>query len=301
MSLRRASLLACAWFVLSLCGCARPDKPAGPVGYFGPTLSFEEFVAGVNRNAGEIRTLWAKGDFEADIVDGGKKTFVNGEILLLFRKPGDFRLIGRKDVAGVIFEAGANSTEFWFLAKADVDAMWWGTWDRAPERPAGGLPVRPDLLREVLGIGPIGPDFTTPPVPVLRFNNDADAYMVVWSELQGDRWVARREVWYDRSTLLPRLVLLFDQDGRIVLRCYLSGHRPVLGADERAETVDAPRAAGEFRLFFPETGTRMNIRLSRVQSRSGNAPQDASFRFPGDSAGVSRVIRVDEAGGVNRK
>ena len=61
----------------------------------------------------------------------------------------------------------------------------------------------------------------------MRFNNDADAYMFLWNVKLPDRWAVQKEIWYDRATLLPKLVLLFDENGRVVLRAYLSNYKSV--------------------------------------------------------------------------
>jgi len=49
----------------------------------------------------------------------------------------------------------------------------------------------------------------------------------VWNVRVPDRYVAQKEVWYDRKTKLPIKVLLFDPNGRVVLRADLSKHKPV--------------------------------------------------------------------------
>jgi hypothetical protein len=113
----------------------------------------------------------------------------------------------------------------------------------------------------------------------------------VWGSPLPDRWAAQKEVWYDRETKLPRLVVLFDENGRVVLRTFLSEHQPV--EVEGAAREDWPRVARRFELYFPDTGTTMSLQLSDVELRRGPVPNDASFAFPGDRAGVSKVIRVD--------
>jgi hypothetical protein len=140
----------------------------------------------------------------------------------------------------------------------------------------------------VLGIGAIDTDFTHEPAPVMRFNNDADAYMIVWSARLPDRWVAQREVWYDRATKLPRIVLLFDENGRVVLRAYLSNHQPV----ESNDPEHAPKVATEYRLFFPATGAKMSFQLRDMRQKKNNTiPSERSFPFPSE-APTSKVIAI---------
>ena len=45
--------------------------------------------------------------------------------------------------------------------------------------------MRPDMVMEVLGIRQVGTSLLSQPVPMLRFNNAADAYMVDWQSAVG--------------------------------------------------------------------------------------------------------------------
>src|SRR5690606_37467436 len=96
------SWLTPAWLVvLPLLSIAcRPDR-VQPTGYYGPTESMAEVVQQINQNNRSIPTLWSRHDFEADIVDeDGRNHFVNGDGLLLYRKPHELRLIGEKPIVG---------------------------------------------------------------------------------------------------------------------------------------------------------------------------------------------------------
>jgi hypothetical protein len=139
-------------------------------------------------------------------------------------------------------------------------------------------------------------NFTQLPAPVMRFNNDADAYMFIWNGKLPDRWVAVKEVWYDRRTLLPRLVLLFDENGRIVLRAYLSNPRRV--KVENLPEDQWPMVATEYRLYFPDSGSTLSLHLTDVALHGPhNVPNDRSFRFDPERTGTSKVIQLDEGCG----
>jgi hypothetical protein len=173
--------------------------------------------------------------------------------------------------------------------------MWHGDYSRTPK---GGqeMPIRPDLLLEVLGVGTIDTDLARQPAPVMRFNNDERAYMLVWivkASSPPDRWVAQKEVWCDLTTKRPRLVLLFDEDGRIVLRAYLSDHKPLEGNWPQGK---APYIAGRFDLYFPQTKTKMQLTLNDLREHYKGLPTDASFKFPGANA-AAKTINIDEAPG----
>lgn len=284
-------MLALIW------GCT-PNRPA-PAGraYFGPTDPISTVVARINANNQPIRSLFAFHTFEATIYDQqGKGTFVNGRGTLNFRKPGELLLQGKKEV-GNVFEIGSNDDRYWLTVALGRDAMWWGYYRNIGkpciEEP---IPIRPDAMLEILGVGDIDTDFTRQPAPTMRFNNDADAYMFVWNVRAShpDRWIAYREIWYDRQTLRPMLVLLFDPDGRVILRAYLSEYQPV--KIENLPQEQWPAVATRYRLYFPDSGSKMNFELSDVALSRNGKPDDRTFRFP-DRPGVSEIIQIDQGCG----
>jgi hypothetical protein len=284
MSARIASVLIFT-ALITAAGCRQP----APVrrGYFGPTEPMADVIAQVNRNNTAIPTLRAAGDFEARIVEDNRSHFINGDVVLLYRRPEQVRVVATKDIAGRIFEAASNDERYWLIVKGETDTMWWGRVENLDEVDQSQLPIRPDLLMEVLGVDEINPDFLREPVPTMRFNNDADAYMITYNVRLPDRWAVQKEVWYDRQTKLPRSVLLFDENGRIVLRAYLSRHEPVEGATGGAQI------ATRYDLFFPDTGSTIRFDLQDVALTRNRAPNARSFTFPADP-GVSRVINLDE-------
>jgi hypothetical protein len=179
----------------------------------------------------------------------------------LYRKPRELRLIGNKDIAGTIFEAGSTVDRFWLKVLPEVDTMWWGYHKNVGKPCALDVPIRPDALVEVLGISEIDPTFTADPQPVMRFNNDSDAYMFLWTQPVDGRRIPVREVWYDRATKLPKLVLFFDREGRIVVRAYLAKHAPV--QMENVADAERPRVATDLKLLFPPDGHAHEPRAAR--------------------------------------
>jgi len=273
-------------------GCHNTPPQQRVVGYYGPTDPINRVVADINQNADRIPTLRGAGQFEAHIKDQGKDNFVNGQITLLYQRPGSLRLVGKKDIAGTIFEVGSNDERYWVIIRGNDDTMWTGTWKNIDKVDPSQIPIRPDLLLEVLGIQSINTNLLEPPVPVMRFNSDYDAYMIVWNIKLRDRWAAQKEIWYDRQTKLPKLVNLFDENGRVVLSAYLSNHKPVEVSDVPKDQW--PRVATSYRLFFPPNQSKMSIDLDDVALKRNNAPNERSFTYPGAKAGVSRVIELDE-------
>ncbi len=285
------------WMVMMLTGLVlggcRDVRPAKPRGYYGPTQSLAEVTGIINQNNRAIVSLWASHDFEADIADEtGHRNFINGDGTLMYSRPDRFRLLGDKPVVGRVFDIGANAERYWLLLPEQVRMMWWGYTANLGRDCATTLPIRPDLFLEVLGIGEFTDDYRADPAPVMRFNNDADAYMFLWIQTRPDRLIAQKEIWYDRTSKLPKLVLLFDADGRIVLRAYLSDHQPV--EVPNTPPPQRPRIATRFELFFPDNASTMTFVLRDPRLSRRGFPRPASFAFPENpTIPTENVIQVD--------
>lgn len=272
-------------------GCAMQKTAQRPQPYYGPTLTMAQVVQRINANNRPIRSLWARQSFEAHLVDDkGQSHFVNGDGSLLYLKPRDLKITGNKPFVK-IFEIGSTADRYWLAIPEQLDTMWWG-WYRNVGKPcARDVPIRPDLVIQVLGVGDIDTDFNHQPAPVMRFNPDADAYMFVWSVHGPDRWIAQKEIWYDRKTLHPELVLLFDANGRVVLRAYLSDFAPV--EMDAAAKEPPPMVPTNYRLFFPDSGSTLTFQLKDVRMTYKGVPRPGTIRFPVEPE-VSQVIQVDQ-------
>jgi hypothetical protein len=278
----------------ALAGCRHIDGPKQKGAYFGPTEPMRDVVQQINQNNQQLPTVWASHGYKATVVDDRKKTRTfTGDGALLYRGPREMRLTGNVLGVGTVFEVGSTNDRFWLKLVPEVETMWWGNYRNLGKPCAEPIPLRPDLVVEVLGVGVINTDFSALPVPTMRFNHERDAYMFVWNAPLPDRWFAVKEVWYDRRTKRPTLVMLYDADGRVVVRAELRNHRQV-------EIEDTPRnrwpvIAGEYRLYFPGNDTRMEIDLREVMlNKRGYPPRGMAFPDP-RRAGVDRVIQIDAA------
>ena len=289
---RRAPRLI-ALLALLLTGCV-PPKPAVRLAYFGPTESMAAVAAAVNANNTRIPSLYALLSYRAQIVDpqNHHTTTVSGDGTLLFRRPRGLLLRGKEAIAGEIFAIGSNDSEFWLKIGGEVDTTWWGHYANLGKPGCQPMPIRPDLVLEVLGITTFNADLLQEPAPTLRFNNDSDAYMFDWNVRGPDRWITQKEIWYDRVTKLPELVLLFDDDGRVVLRAKLSQHLPLPITDLPREQW--PKVASRYDLFFPDNGSTLTFTFNDGDlaiSRRGY-PKPFSFRRP-DPSGSRTDVQVD--------
>jgi hypothetical protein len=255
-----------------------------------------EVIAAINANNQKIPTLWATLNYSATIhFEGQTHSLVSDDGMLLFMRPDRFRLIGRKEFVGDVFDLGANGREFWLKLIPGAKIMEVGTFaDLAHSTGANiKMPVRPDLVAEVLAVGTFSADLLKPPVPVMRYDGATDSYVFVFA-LQGDyHWFPQREVWYDRATLRPRRIVIYDFEGQPKLDARLTSDKPV--ESPGIPQSQWPVVAGDFKLYFPDDGSHMeftlkDIRLYKEVGRNGKVPNASNFELP-DASDV-RVEKV---------
>jgi len=291
-------LVALRWYAIivlavSALGCQPP--PVLPPIPYESIKSMNEVVGAVNANNKKVPTLWASHFYEANIVDDQKKAhFVNGDGVLLYRSPHDLRLQGSKDLIGPVFDLGTNSDNYWVSVMPELDTVWYGDFaDLTAEAiQRNQIPIQPDMILQVLGLGTVDDNFNDLPAPTMRFNNDLRCYVIVWNAKLPDRWVAQREVWYDYYTLRPICVVLYDAGGRAVMRGILSNHRQVEVPGMAKK--DWPWIPGKYSLLFPANGTKMELTLREIMLQKGIGPRavpnDRSFKRP--SIGATHEIQI---------
>jgi len=294
-----SAVLCLAW---GLWGC-QSSAPQPSPRYYGSTLSLDQLVGAINQNNQKIPSLWTRITYlEAWFVDrqNNSQKYVNGAGNLLYSAPASIRVTVMKELVADLLDMGSDGNRFWLWEKHE-NVFWWGDYANLDKAGARQIPIRPDLVLEVLGIRPIDPVLSNQPVPVVRFNNDADSYMIVWQKQLADRWVAQKEIWYDRATLRPNTVLLFDPAGRVVVRAWLTNFQPVRIAGQPRDQW--PVMATHYGLFFPETGSKMKFELGdlALTGGKGNAfPKPISFQMPDPDklrdSGI-KVNQIDEASG----
>jgi hypothetical protein len=256
-----------------------------------------DVVKQINANNNKLPTLFATlGTFEASIVDdhGRRDDEVFGG-QLMYRAPRELRVVGTKPL-GAVLDIGSNNLVYWLTARSPgPDTSGWGHYENLGKDCSKPIPVRPDLLLEVLGISTINEDFNRLPAPVMTFNNYEDAYMFVWVAKAPDRFVAVKQVWYDRQTKRPKKIALFDANGRIVLQGRLSNYRAVEVAGLAKDQW--PTVPTEYTLSFPDSGSWIVLKFEDVMLKRKGLPSDASFRFNPDLLSVNTKIQLDEACG----
>jgi hypothetical protein len=266
--------------------------------YSGLTSTMYEVVERINANNRPITTLYADHHFRAWIHDGKhpEPHYIDGDGQLLFRKfpnkPDELLLTGENLGVGPVFEIGSTSgpdAKFWVAVIPKMAKEWWGYYKNIGKPcVTEHVPIRPDLVTEVLGIGDIPDDLMEPPAPVMRFINEEDAYVFTWVAPLADRIIAQKEIWYDRATYLPMRVILYDENGRALIKAKLADHALVAG-------TNGVKIAREFQLEFPESQDILFITLYGPRLNKRGVPKDGTIQMRpiGDEHEIQK-IQIDE-------
>ena len=249
-----------------------------------PLRSVSDVISAINANNQKIPTLWATLNYTATIKEKGQThSITSDDGTLLFMRPNRFRLVGNKEFVGPVFDMGVNDTEFWLEVKP-TNAMYSATFAQLAQASGTRInfPIRPDLVAEVLGVSTFNQNLLDPPFPIMRYEASTDSYVFLFARQGPHKYFAQREIWYDRTTLRPRRLVLYDLEGSPQLDARLTSDKPVQVPDQPRDQW--PVIAGDFKLFFPDTGNHMefslkDIRLYREMRRT-LIPNDGSFDKP---------------------
>jgi hypothetical protein len=290
----RSSAFICGFILLLLAGCC----PTAKEPYYGPTLGVHEAVARINANNELIPTLWSTTDLEISVIDDkGHHHSYSGNGSLLYRKQGDLFLNGTHVLGTPLFEMGSNNDDYW-LTIPEMKQAWWGHHRNVGKPCVQPLPIRPELLVEVLGISTFNSQLLEPPVPVMKINHEEPAYVFTWHVRLPDRWIAVKEIWYSLD-LVPTRVLLLDNNGRTILKATLKDPKPIEIAELPKEKW--PKMPTRYELQFPESKAGLTLKLDSIalthRTKKSVLPNDGTFATPEEWDPGLQVIQVDKGCG----
>jgi hypothetical protein len=276
----------CVAFV-GLAGCPPNGQPEIE---FGPVVTLTEAVATLNSNnepfeAGVQATGYARGHFAGE--DGKRRAF-DCDAKLLIIPPRhlrfDLQTLGQTQV---LF--GSNDTRFWLHVVPELDTYWWGNYKDIDPARVDGVPLRPDMVVEALGIQRIWPDTRGSAGPFQRIEGNHQQLLFTAYDEQG-QGVLYKEYWLRRTE--PRVideVLFRDRDGRIVMRSRLSDYRQFEKTEHWVAhriDVDWPQEDSKLRLTISQW--RANPKL-HTKLRGFVAPHERGKTY-------RRVIQINDEG-----
>lgn len=218
-----AAALAAAVLFLPAVGCgpvwsggARGGAGGGAV--LGPT----EVLDAHNAWADSIEQIWSRVNVTLNVPreEGSaehRQYDVDGHLFLA--KPDNLFLHG--EVLGQeMFALGMNTREYWLWIRPEVNRVWRGRRGGSGE---ARLIVSPTDLAAALGVFRIEPAADG----YAEFTAQARHYILAEDRRVGGKRVPLRRVWFDRATLRPARIDLFDEAGSRVLLAELLRYRPV--------------------------------------------------------------------------
>lgn len=263
-----------------------PSPPAGP-------LTVDEAIARVNRNAQAMDFLLRAGGITAEVRFRQRDEVIAQRLhgTMLFRKPRDLYLklthpLGT-GARGTI-EAGSNDEEFWLWEKLDRRRYSWGRHDQMIQAHEADLPLRPDLLVEVLGLRPLPTEFGGPQGPVRWIGTRSHELIFLKNDPQRGLVISKTIDIARTPPYLVRSVVYFEPDGRPWMQATLDDYQPVAQTDE---PVLAPH---RLRLkWLPDRGW-LELRIGNMK-RFDKPAAERLFVSPRQAdRQLGDVIRVDE-------
>jgi len=284
-AVREGGLGAAALLALLASGCPPPPRPESPLF---PVVPMEEAVRRVNENCRGLDTgLQALGTARLRFVDdeGRTRTFdLDANLLTIAPRHLrlDFHALGQTQV---LF--GSNERTYWLHVKPEIDTYWHGSYGRDAPSVAGGIPIRPDMIVEALGINPIPVGTNGAEAPLPRVEGEYQQLLFVAQDAQG-RGSIYKEYWLSRRE--PRLVaqILFrDSEGEVLMRSRL--------ADYARLGDGGPWLARRIDVDWPARSGELHMRVRTWQFKPQITPEFRAFEAPHERGKTfGKMVDIDE-------
>ncbi|UCD27379.1 MAG: hypothetical protein JSV03_09630 [Planctomycetota bacterium] len=219
------------WFGLTGCDATSKKHPFGTEPL--DDAPMETVIARINQNSAGMNFLMrAIGDARGEYVkpDGSRNSFHLRNILL-YRKPRNLYLQLEHSMSGVVMEIGSNDTEFWVWSKQGDQQYWWGLHSKTSEADEINIPVRPDHLLAVLGLGDLPKDTTGDNGPVFRVRSDHYELMFMDRTEKGQLYITKTLCIERREPFLIREIIFSNLSGRQIMNATLSKYKTIEGSN----------------------------------------------------------------------
>jgi len=234
-------------------GAGAPAAVAGPA----------EVITAHNAWADSIRHVWSRAAVTINFPVGKKREQHDLDGHVFIDKPD--RLFVHGQVLGRdVFRLGMNPERFWLWIRPEVNTVWTGRRGGKGER---DLLVSPSDLMAACGCHRIdlAPEAAAEFVALRRH------YVLTEQRRAGAALLPRRRIWFDRSTLRPVRVDLFDDVGRRLVMAELLVYR----------AVGATPVCTAYRVrFYGDEEVALVLRLSKVSLEKKPSIRVFDYRLP---------------------
>jgi hypothetical protein len=262
------------WAALSILALAAPA--------FADVLPPGEVLARHNAWAARLPHLWARANlmlnFPKDEAGTEREQHdLSGHLFLI--KPD--RLFVHGEVLGKdVFTVGMNPERFWLWIRPEVNTVWTGRRGGEGEK---RFILSPADLMTAIGLFRIDLDPATP----AEFVAQRDHYVLTERYRSTAAPAPRRRIWFDRETLRPARVDLFDEFGRRLLMAELLRYKPVGPAETPLATA--------YRARFYGDGQEMILVLRLTEVKPEKKPNPRIFEYRRPPGATVRDLDADEA------
>jgi len=213
-----SAIIVLAAILAAGCGPTRGPERLAPV------LAPDKVLAAHNAWADSIQHLWSRAAILLNFPASGTEADpmqqdLDGHIFMV--KPNRLYLHGQI-LGQEVFVMGMNAEKYWLWVRPRVNAVWVGARGGEGER---RFVVSPEDLMSALGVFRID---LKPDEPAM-FTAQDRYYFLSEERRVGAARVPSRRIWFDRATLRPARVDLYDENGRCLLMAELLKYEPVGG------------------------------------------------------------------------
>jgi hypothetical protein len=288
LNLSSLSVVLAALVLTAVTGCPPSGKltiaPEEP-------MSMSEVIARANENNRQMdfvlnaRGISAHGRWQQSPGSSDQSTSFDMTGIMLYRKPRSLYLRLQPTLGGKL-EVGSNDQQFWVWERIKTDHYWWGEYKWMKDADDSELPVRPDVLVDVLGLGDLPTDTTGPHGPVFWVREDVYQVVFLDQDQSGQSYITKVTDISRRPPFLPCSILYFDPDGRPTMRVSMSDYKPIEGSK-----VLAPR---QIVMQSTENDNHMELDF-RSMVRLDEPGANRAFISPMQQGvrNLGRVTRVD--------
>jgi hypothetical protein len=194
-------------------GCGPTRGPAPPVGPPAlPVLPPGEVIEAHNQWADSVAEVWSRAAVTLSLPSGGTADQrlhqdLDGHLFMV--KPERLYVHGMM-LGQEIFKLGMNAERFWLWVRPRVNTVWTGRRGGEGER---RFIISPGDVMTALGLFRIDLEPGEPAV----FEAQPRHYVLTQQQRLAGQLLPRRRIWFDRATLRPARVDLYDQAGQRLL------------------------------------------------------------------------------------
>jgi len=260
---------ATAILILIAVAAAGCGPMRGPAAQVPAALGPAEVLAAHNAWADSIQHLWSRASLMFDMPSQQKqgeraRYDVDGHLFL--QKPDDLYLHGQV-MGQEVFAIGMNAERFWLWVRPKVNKVWTGRRGGPGERQ---FVLAAEDLMTALGMFRIALD----PNDLATFDVMPAQYVLTQQRDFAGKRVPWRRIWFDRRSLRPVRVDLYDEDGRCLLMAELLKYEPV----GRTDVCMTYRVR-----FYGSQEVDLVLRLSSVSLLRPVNPKVFEYRLPPDA------------------